>query len=59
MLRKAINLRILLMTKLNIKRLERDEALRGFLYHIKGIVEASDKHRGFDEDLGWRVRTRC
>lgn len=30
------------MTKLHVKRLERDETLREFLYHIKGIVEASD-----------------
>jgi len=30
------------MTKLRVKRLERDETLREFLYHIKGIVEASD-----------------
>ena len=30
------------MTKLRVKRLERDETLREFLSHIKGIVEASD-----------------
>lgn len=30
------------MRKLNIKRLERDEELREFLYHVKGIVEASE-----------------
>src|SRR5215212_10082705 len=31
----------LLMRKLSIKRLERDEELREFLYHVKGIAEAS------------------
>jgi len=30
------------MRKLSIKRLERDEELREFLYHVKGIAEASE-----------------